>query len=134
MSEVTKIPEKEVNRIILSFSVFNISTDYQNLILDAINALNSGKYIYDGATGDGEWWSSIYEPASLVHDYLWRTGMGGPTSDKIFLKLMLMYKIPNAYVYTRYFIVRLGWVLYYYWVHKSKGNIKPINPKYKKLI
>jgi hypothetical protein len=50
-----------------------------------------------------------HNPAALVHDYLYDNRMGSRlNADKIFLRLMLMYRVNLFSAFLMYYGVRIG--------------------------
>ncbi|PCI96657.1 MAG: hypothetical protein COB15_09725 [Flavobacteriales bacterium] len=61
--------------------------------------------------------------ACFIHDYLWKCGMGGLGSDKIFYFLMLLDGTKKFKAQRRWLAVRIGWLGYYKWGHFRKRNV-----------
>ncbi len=129
MLEIRHIEPREIDRIIASFEVFDVPNDLQELIIESCNALNNGEFSFDGTTGDVELWVTVYEPASLVHDYLWATGRGGLIADRIFRRIMKVYAVHPIVYSARYLAVRSAWSCYYYWKHTYNRNLKPLTKR-----
>jgi hypothetical protein len=53
--------------------------------------------------------------ACLPHDYMWISGHGGRTSDRIFYNLMIEQGVSKGRSTRRWFSVRTGWYAFYMW-------------------
>ncbi len=63
-------------------------------------------------------------PACFVHDYMCQTGRGGVMCDRIFKHCMINEGMKRWRVGIRWFAVRAYFVIYSYWKHVSKRNLK----------
>lgn len=70
----------------------------------------------------------------FFHDGMWRTGAGGYESD------LILYKVSNL-LWGRslsndfdFFMVRIGWAVYYKRKHKKANNIRPLTINERELF
>ena len=127
--------QKEKQRIIDSFIVFDVPLIYQELILFTIESKDWDWFEdMDGCSCVADYWPTKYNPACLVHDYYWRTGRGGYWSDKIFLELMKIYAMPKRKRLFRFSMVRFGWFGFFKWKHIINGNIRKLDDITKTII
>ena len=77
---------------------------------------------YNGCTAVQDFFHP--SPACWIHDYLWLTGMGGRVADRIFYELMILEGMSRFKARRRYVLVRIGWVAFYNFKYKLKGNKK----------
>ena len=120
----------ELERLTLSFKVYDVPKNMQRAILIAFDWAKKNPKKFDGATGDKELWVSLYEPAALVHDYLYVTGRANSysdrlLSDRIFKKIMKVYRVPSVWIRLRYWAVRIGGIYFAWRNRKTKERIVP---------
>ena len=127
--------EREKQRIIDSFGVYDVPNEYIVLIQRAIDSNEWDWFLdMDGCSFVPNYWPTKFHPACLVHDYYWRTGRGGYWSDRIFLELMEIYSMPKFKRTKRFVGVRVGWFLYFKWKHLINGNIRKLDVITKTII
>jgi len=129
----TKITQKEMQIIEERFEHFNVPTELRAIINEAIRALNSGEFVYDGTTLDEELAPNNIEEASLLHDYMYCLGWGGHLSNKIYFKTLKIYKASKITRSYRFLGITLGWYLGYLWKYIWIRNLKPIPDRFKNL-
>ncbi len=120
----------ELQRLQLSFKVYDVPPAIQQAILIAFDWAKQNPKKFDGATGDQELWVSLYEPAALVHDYLYVTGRANSyrdrlLADKLFKEIMKVYRVPGVWRGLRYWAVRIGGIYFAWKNRKTKKRIKP---------
>lgn len=110
----------EENRIATSFEEYLIPPEDADIVMQAIRSTDWDWYVdTDGCTGVSNQWPTKYSPPCLVHDWMWQTGRGGAEADRIFLKLMLDYKVSKFVAYSRYIGVRATWYTWFKWNTKK---------------
>lgn len=125
----------ERQRILNSFDVYDVPDQFKELIEKALNSTDWDWFNdMDGCTFVPNYWKTKFHPACLVHDYYWRTGRGGYWSDRIFLELMRIYSLPKWQRTFRFVAVRVGWLSFYKWKHKRKGNFRKLDTLTKLII
>ncbi len=120
----------ELERLQLSFKVYNVPNAIQLAIIIAFEWARKNPKKFDGATGDKELWVSLYEPAALVHDYLYVTGRANTykdrlLADRVFKKIMKTYRVPGIWIRLRYWAVRLGGIYFAMKNRKTKQRVEP---------
>lgn len=80
---------------------------------------------YDGASIV----TDVSHPAiwNFIHDWMYRTGMGGLESDVIYRELMILGGISKVKAYRRYYVIRVAWLLYFKRKHKKSGNVRDLS-------
>jgi hypothetical protein len=128
------VKKTEIQRIKDTFHLYNLPKEFADIILEALYSTEWDWFTdCDGCTGVPDLTYLKYHPACIVHDYFWVTGRGGKVSDKIFFKLMLLYKKGWTVSLARYTAVKLAWVGWYKWKHKLNGNVRPLSDFHIKL-
>lgn len=108
--------EGEKERIAMSFEEYLIPPEDAEIIMEAMNSTEWDWYVdTDGCTGVSNQWPTKYSPPCLVHDWMWQSGRGGAGADRVFLRLMLDYKVPVIVAYSRYIGVRIAWYMWFKW-------------------
>ncbi len=120
----------ELERLQMSFKVYDVPKAIRQAILIAFDWAQRNPKKFDGATGDQELWASMYEPAALVHDYLYVTGRANTykdrlLADKVFKKIMTVYRVPGVWRGLRYWAVRIGGVYFAWKNRKTKQRVEP---------
>lgn len=129
IEEVIEKRQQEKQRILESFEVYEVPDYVQYVIIEAIDSQDWNWIEMDGCTAVPDYWPTRYNPACLVHDFMWATGRGGAKSDYIFKRLSMIYGMPSGQSTRRYIGVRIFWFLAYKWKHLFNGNKRPITAK-----
>lgn len=126
--------QREYNRIITSFKVYNIPPIAQRVILESIN-LKEWDWFKDcdGCTLVHNYWPTKFHPSCTTHDGHWRTGRGGYISDVIFRYLNQLYGFPKRKARRRFIAVRIAWLAFYKWKHLINKNKQDPTPAMIKL-
>ena len=73
--------------------------------------------------------TDVSHPAvwNFIHDWMYRTGMGGLESDVIYREIMILGGISKFKAYRRYYVIRVAWLLYFKRKHKKSGNVRDLS-------
>ena len=103
-----------------------IRNQWRDIAIDAVDDSSwSFQKEYNGCTAVQDLFHP--DPACWIHDYTWLTGMGGRKADRIFYELMLLEGMPKFKARRRYVLVRIGWMAFYNFKYRIKGNRKEVN-------
>ena len=119
------------DKVLASFSVYNVPGPYQDVILEAFNRGLDGQwdiFNMDGCTLAADYWPTKWAPSCTPHDFHFITGRGGWLSNRIFTEINKCYAMPPSQVKARHFAVTAGWWLWYKWKHLKAGNVNKITP------
>lgn len=125
------LTEKEIKRALIR----QIEVHKLHFVLPVFDELWVSKFWrdkgYDGKTirQDESHPNIVY----FLHDGMWRTGAGGKESDLIMRELYKMIYGNSFSVKFDYFAVRIGWLSWFKWNHKRKGNVRKLTKEEIKL-
>lgn len=117
--EQDRTREKERERILASFKVFDVPAIEQAEILEALDSKEWDWFTdCDGCTCvSEEYWPSAYFPPCLRHDFDWKTRRPVHAANARFYRLQKTYGIPPFWAGVRYAGVYLGWYGFFKWKH-----------------
>lgn len=125
------LTEKEIKRALIR----QIEVHKLHFVLPVFDELWASKFWrdkgYDGKTirQDESHPNIVY----FLHDGMWRTGAGGKESDLIMRELHKLIYGDTLSGKLDYFSVRVGWVSWFKWKHKRKGNVRKLTKEEVKL-
>lgn len=125
------LTEKEIKRALIR----QIEVHKLHFVLPVFDELWASKFWrdkgYDGKTirQDESHPNIVY----FLHDGMWRTGAGGKESDFIMMELHKLIYGNTWSGKLDYFSVRVGWVSWFKWKHKRKGNVRKLTKEEVKL-
>lgn len=111
--------EKELRRIRLSYTCFDIPLWLREKLEEAVSSTNSKWDWYkdcDGCTCVSEmYWRSKYFPPCLLHDFQWATGDGGWSSNRDFYRSQQCYGMSRLVSGIRWLGVTIAWYAFSKW-------------------